>query len=126
VRFNECDPQGVVFNGNYLNYFDIAVTELWREAVGGWGEMVANDGVDAVVAEATVRYLAPLHADEEIELLATIAKLGESSILIDFAVKRGGEHCAEGQNRYVVIDPQSGAKAPIPDSLREALTPFSS
>jgi acyl-CoA thioester hydrolase len=115
----------VVFNGNYLHYFDIAVTELWREAIGGWGEMVANDGVDAVVAEATVRYLSPLRMDDEVELVTTVAKQGESSIVIDFAIERGGERCAEGQNRYVVIDPQTGAKAPIPEALREALAPFS-
>ena len=23
VRYNECDPQGLVFNANYLTYFDI-------------------------------------------------------------------------------------------------------
>ena len=28
VRYNECDPQGHVFNANYLAYFDIAITEL--------------------------------------------------------------------------------------------------
>ena len=35
VRFNECDPQGVVFYANYLMYVDVAMTEFWREAIGG-------------------------------------------------------------------------------------------
>ena len=30
VRYGECDPQGIVFNANYLAYFDHTVTELWR------------------------------------------------------------------------------------------------
>ena len=34
VRYGECDPQNIVFNANYLLYFDVAFTELWREAVG--------------------------------------------------------------------------------------------
>ena len=34
VRYHECDPQGHVFNANYLAYADIAVTELYREAFG--------------------------------------------------------------------------------------------
>ena len=34
VRYGECDPQGIVFNANYLAYFDVAFTELWRAAVG--------------------------------------------------------------------------------------------
>jgi acyl-CoA thioester hydrolase len=57
VRYHECDPQGVVFNGNYLAYFDIGMTELWREA-GGYESMIAA-GTDMVVVEARVRYLAP-------------------------------------------------------------------
>jgi acyl-CoA thioester hydrolase len=29
VRYAECDPQNIVFNANYLVYFDVAFTELW-------------------------------------------------------------------------------------------------
>ena len=51
VRWTECDLQGVVFYANYLMYFDIAMTELWREAVEPYGNMNAS-GADMVVAEA--------------------------------------------------------------------------
>ena len=33
VRWVECDPQWIVFNGHYLTFFDVAVTEYAR-AVG--------------------------------------------------------------------------------------------
>ena len=114
----------MVFNGNYLHYFDIAVTELWREAIGGWGEMVEREGVDAVVAEATVRYLKPLRFEDEIELVVSVAELGNTSMRIGFAIERGGELCAEGENRYVVVDPTAGGKVPIPETVREALARF--
>ena len=32
VRFSDCDPQNVLFYANHLEYFDVAITELWREA----------------------------------------------------------------------------------------------
>src|SRR3954467_13559165 len=35
VRYQGCDPQDVVFNANYLTYFDVTMTELWR-ALGGY------------------------------------------------------------------------------------------
>ena len=35
VRYGECDLQGIVFNAHYLSYFDISITELWREAWEG-------------------------------------------------------------------------------------------
>jgi len=53
-RYAECDAQGVVFNAHYLAYLDISMTELWRAAFGGYGEMLAK-GVDMVVAEAALR-----------------------------------------------------------------------
>src|SRR3712207_6949070 len=42
VRYSECDPQGVVFNAHFVTYFDIALTELWREANGPYGGMTAD------------------------------------------------------------------------------------
>ena len=55
VRFGECDPQGIVFNAHYVAYFDVALTELWREALGSWGAMVER-GVDAAVAHLDVAF----------------------------------------------------------------------
>ena len=121
VRYAECDPQGIVFNGNYLHYFDIAVTELYREAMGGWSEIQAH-GVDAVVAEANVRYLKPLRFDDQVELVAEVERFGDSSMVLAMAIERGGEACAGGTLRYVFIGAKEGAgKASIPAPVREAL-----
>ena len=32
VRWAEADMQGIVFNGHYLTYFDVAFTEYFRAA----------------------------------------------------------------------------------------------
>ena len=32
VRYAEIDAQAVVYNSRYLEYFDLALTEYWREA----------------------------------------------------------------------------------------------
>lgn len=34
MRYAERDRQGVVFNAHYFAYFDLAMTELWRAALG--------------------------------------------------------------------------------------------
>ncbi len=119
VRYNECDPQGVVFNANYLLYFDITMGELWRE-LGGYQEMV-EAGVDMVVAEARVRYLSGLRFDEEFEIEATIARLGDTSMQTEIVLTRDGEHVAEGELRHVFVESGGGAKAAIPESIRSGL-----
>ena len=57
VRYSECDMQGVVFNANYLTYFDTAVTELWREAIGAWSELteLPQPDRDALIHTAGAR-----------------------------------------------------------------------
>jgi acyl-CoA thioester hydrolase len=124
VRYNECDPQGVVFNANFLTYFDIAITELYREAFGSWEKAMAEHGLDAVVAEARVRYLAPLRFDEEFELVARFARIGETSTTTAISVERAGEPVAEGEVRHVFVDPDSRGKIAIPPGLRAALASY--
>jgi acyl-CoA thioester hydrolase len=123
VRYGECDPQGIVFNANYLLYFDVCITELWREALGGWQVMVER-GVDAVVGEANVRFRAPARNDDLLELRMHVAKLGETSITTEVEVVRDGELLIEGTLRHVVVDAQTFEKTPMPDWLRDGLAQF--
>lgn len=120
VRYNECDPQNAVFNANYLTYFDIAISELWREAMGSYESMLAG-GTDMVVAEARVRYLAPLRFDEEFDVRVAVAKLGTTSLVSAMAIERDGDVVAEGELRHVFIAASNGEKAPIPEAVRAAL-----
>ncbi len=119
VRYNECDPQGVVFNANYLTYFDITMGELWKE-LGGYQAMV-DAGVDMVVAEATIRYLAPLRFDDEVEIVARIKKLGDTSMITEIAIEDGGEPAATGELRHVFVETGGTKTSPIPDRIREGL-----
>lgn len=121
VRYSECDPQGVVFNANYLAYFDVAITEVWRDRLGGYEELLAT-GVDSVVAEATVRYLVPVRYDDLIDLEVSVEKVGNTSLITAHRILREGVVCAEGTVRYVFITAADGRPAPIPDSVRAGLS----
>ena len=124
VRYSDCDPQGVLFNANYLTYFDIAMTELWRESIGPYDEAMARHGVDMVVAEARVRYLAPIRFDEEVELVAGALKLGNTSLTTQLAIEREGALAAEGELRHVFVTYGTSEKTSIPEAVREALQPY--
>ncbi len=120
VRYHECDPQGVVFNANYLAYCDICLTELWREAVEGYAGMAA-EGIDVVVAEARIRFLAPLRFDDEFEIEVAITRLGTTAMELEFAFARDGEPIAEAELAQVFIELEHGDKIPIPDKIRRGL-----
>lgn len=120
VRYSECDPQGVVFNANYLAYFDVALTELWRESLGPYTEMMSK-GVDMVVAEARARYLAPARFDDELEIAVEVAHLGATSLVTRMSVRCGPTLVVEGEMRHVFIDATTKRKTEIPPPIRRGL-----
>jgi acyl-CoA thioester hydrolase len=125
VRYAECDPQGVVFNAHYYAYYDLLITELWREAVGGYNAML-EAGADLSVVESRARYIAPARFDDELDLTATITRLGNTSMSTGIAITNAatGAHLVEGEIHHVFIDPANYKKRPIPDDVRAALTPY--
>jgi acyl-CoA thioester hydrolase len=79
VRYAECDAQGVVFNAHYYAYFDILMTELWRENIGPYDEMV-EAGTDMSVVASGARFIQPARFDEEIDLNAQVTTLGNTAM----------------------------------------------
>jgi len=124
VRYGECDPQGIVFNAHYLAFFDIALTELWRDALpGGYTSMIER-GFDMVVAEATCRYRAPAGFDDLLDVAVTVSHMGRTSLGTAIEVTREGTTIVEGEMRHVFVDLATRATAPIPDWVRSALAPW--
>jgi acyl-CoA thioester hydrolase len=129
VRYGECDSQGVVFNANFLAYFDIGIVELFRAAFGSYQAMV-DRGVEFVVAEAGLRYHRPAHFDDELTLEVAVTRLGTTSITTSYRVLRDGELLVDGTLRHVLVDlkrlveREPDAKTTLPDWIRGGLAPW--
>ena len=123
VRFNECDPQGVVFYGNYLVYFDLLMTELWRAAFADGYKGMIEGGTDAMVAEVSIRYRASARFDDELDLLAQVTRIGTTSTVTAVRAERAadGVLLVEAELRHVFIDPHAHEKKEIPEEVRAGL-----
>jgi len=124
VRYSECDLQGVVFNANYLTYLDEAMTELFRISLNGGYQAMVEAGVDMVVAECSLRYRAPARFDDEIEVEATVTRLGSTGMTTAMRVMRDGDTLTEAELRHVFVHSGEGGKTPIPETVRAALEPY--
>ncbi|MBV9423893.1 MAG: acyl-CoA thioesterase [Solirubrobacterales bacterium] len=123
VRYAECDMQGVVFNSHYLVYFDAALTELWREALGGYRLMLDQD-IDLVVAEAHLRYKSAARFEDELTVEMTITHLGETSIVSEYSIGCDGTPLVDGMTRHVTVSRDTLKKTPIPGWMRSGLEPW--
>jgi acyl-CoA thioester hydrolase len=124
VRYNECDPQGHVFNANYFVYFDVILGELWRETLGSYDALTA-EGLDLVVAETGARFHAPAHFDDEPKITLEVERLGNTSMVSAIGIARDGDILAEGRIVHIFVRADRlGEKVPIPDHVRRILQPY--
>lgn len=123
VRYAECDRQGVVFNAHYLAYMDTSITELWREALGGYQRMI-DEGIDIMVIDARLRFHRGAEFDDLLTLGVEVSRLGQTSISSDHWIKRGDDLLLEGTLLHVLVDLETRAKTELPDWIREGLRPW--
>ena len=124
VRWAEVDRQDIVFNGHYLTYFDLSMTEYLRAMGFPYPAGLLDAGSDLYVVKATVEYKASAHYDEEIDIYCRVARIGRSSIQFLFEIHRGDDLLITGENIYVNANPKTRQSAPVPDVLRNAIKGF--
>ena len=123
VRFADTDLQGIVFNGNYLTFYDVVWTEYFREIGLTWKAMIEG-GVDTVLARTTIEFKSPAKFDEVLEVHARVSKIGNTSIIFDFEIYPEGEERLIGtaQSLYVCVDPKTLQKIRVPDDIRARIS----
>lgn len=123
VRYHECDQQGIVFNAHYLAYADMASFECLNSLFGSHAKLHER-GVDMVVAESNVRYLAAAHFEDDLTVESFTERVGNTSLVLRFEIRRAAEPIATVVNRYVWVGTQALRPTPPPDDIREAFVQF--
>src|SRR6185437_5601129 len=104
VRWSEVDMQAIVFNGHYLNYFDVAFTEYWRRT--GLPDVMqqSRDGRELFARKAGVEYHAPARFDDELDVGVRCAGMGRSSMRFVMEIHCGDAHLISGELVYVYAE----------------------
>ena len=121
VRWAEVDKQDIVFNGHYLTYFDVAITEYWRCIGVPYPSITQRWGTDLFVVKATIEYHAPARYDDMLDIGVRIARIGSSSLQFEVGIFRGGEKLIGGELIYVNADPSTRKASPVAVGLRKLI-----
>lgn len=124
VRWAEVDSQGIVFNGHYLTYFDVAITEYWRALGYPYPDALLAVDCDTFVVKATVEYHGSARFDDQVLIGVRAGRLGRTSIQFLLEVHRGEEHLVSGEVIYVIAGARERRPKPVPDFLRERIAAF--
>jgi acyl-CoA thioester hydrolase len=124
VRWAEVDKQGIVFNGHYLMYFDVAITEYYRALGYPYPEGLARHGTDLYVKKIEVEYHASAGYDDEIDVCVRVARLGRSSFEFLLEIYRADQLLVGGRVVYVNADSETRKSAALPEFLRSGVKAF--
>jgi acyl-CoA thioester hydrolase len=125
VRWAEVDRQGIVFNGNYFLYFDVAITEYWRAIGIDYPDGFVKDfGTDLYAVKATAEYHGSAGFDDILDIHGRTARLGRSSMQFLIEIWRGDTHLVSGELIYVNADPATKTSARLPEPLRQKITGY--
>ena len=87
VIYGDTDAGGVVYNANFLRYFEQGRTELMREWVCSYRE-IEEMGYILPVTECWARYKAPAFYDDILTIETTIAELKRFTCTFHYRVTR--------------------------------------
>ncbi len=126
VRWSDCDPLGIIYYGAYVRYFEAAEHEMFRAAGLPYDVMRVQRHVQLPRKAFSVEFHSPAQMDELLDVEVGVAKIGTTSITLRFEAYRASDraHRATAMLTVVCVDKASITKRPLPDFVRDALSPF--
>ncbi|TBO28818.1 YbgC/FadM family acyl-CoA thioesterase [Aquabacterium lacunae] len=121
VRWAEVDAQQVVFNGHYLTYLDVAISEYWRATGLPYPDAWSALGGDIYARGHQLAYHAPARLDDWLDVGVRTARIGNSSITVEWALWNDHRLVTTGEAVYVHVDLATGRPASVPASVREQI-----
>ena len=106
---------GLLHHSNFLVYFEIGRTELFR-AQGGSYRRMEELWLFFVVASINVKFKRPAKYDDVLTLTTEIAKQTPAKLIHQYQLKRGEELLCEAESVIACVDTE-GLVQRIPDDL---------
>jgi acyl-CoA thioester hydrolase len=122
VTYKETDQMRVVYYSNYLVWFEMARTELFRATGLSYRKIEEEENIYLPVIEVECRYRAPVRYDDIIFIETVVSSMGRTRIIFDYEVKVNSELKAEGRTHHVFVNDRSRPVL-VPESVRVALCP---
>ena len=122
VRFSDSDAQGIVFNANYLTYFDDTITDYFDALGIPWSEFTAR-GFEMVLAHVELDFRSPGRIGDELVTGARVTAFGRASVTCELRTWDAADDrtVVEGREVQVFVDAESFRPVPVPRLFLDAV-----
>jgi acyl-CoA thioester hydrolase len=122
VRYADTDQMGMVYYGKYLEYFEVARTELLRACGLPYAE-IETAGFWLPVSDANIKYLRSARYDDLLRIIAKMPATISPRLAITYEVylDATNELIAEGATTLVFVSSATGKPTRPPQFYRDAI-----
>lgn len=128
VRWSECDQQGIVFNGAYMAYLEVAHAEYYRRLGLNLYRLGELNLFDVVMSKVDMEFKSPVRVDQLLELFLRIGRIGTTSMTMDLEIfpAQGFQLLTTARAIQVSYDRAAQRSRPVPEEIRELVAHFES
>lgn len=123
VRYVEVDQQGIVYNGHYTMYTDVAFEEFFRSKGYPFSDLVNKYESEICHKKSSIEYISSAFADDMLEVGVRVLNIGNRSFTLGYEIYRQGEDniLVSAEMVYVGYDSVNRVSRPITDLMRSLL-----
>jgi acyl-CoA thioester hydrolase len=121
VRYAETDQMGVVYHGNYAQYFEMGRVEWLRNLGVSYADM-EKQGIMLPVVNLTMNYKKPARYDDLLTVKTILKKQQGVKIEFDYEIyNEKQELLTTGYSMLVFVDMKSGRPTTPPEYIKGKL-----
>jgi acyl-CoA thioester hydrolase len=107
VRYAETDKMGIVYHSNYLVWFEVGRSELFRDLNLPYTIFEEQD-LGLTIIEASCRYRQPAYYDDEITVITEV-NIFSRKVTFSYLVYRDSTLLTEGKTIHLFVNKQGRA-----------------
>lgn len=116
VRYCETDAMGYLHHGHYINYFEMARTEVFREAGGNY-RLMEERGYFLVVVKVECHYKQPARYDDLLTVRCRLTRQTAVKLEHEYEVRRDGLLLTTGRSTLACVDGKGEVQRITPELL---------
>jgi acyl-CoA thioester hydrolase len=121
VRYSETDQMGVVYHGNYAQYFEMGRVE-WLRNMGISYKWMEDNGIMLPVVSLTMNYKKPARYDDLLTIKTKMLKLSSVKIEFDYEItNENDELLTTGYSVLVFVDMKTGRPTAPPKYILDLM-----
>lgn len=124
VRYAETDQMGVVYHGNYAEYYEIARTECFEACSGMSYATMEKEGVMLPVLELQSKFIKPAKYHQTLTIKSIVNELPTVRLKVDYEIYNENKELINiGKTTLVFVDMKSGRPCAPPESFMKNVRP---